>query len=214
MQDYLSFQQDASLVSLVRTTPTERILFADKIKKTNMYEWTQERTLVITNENVYNIHKKSIKRVISIMSINGISKTVPPSKCTVEFTIHVTGSYDYRFLSNRRDEIVHLLKQLFIIVHKKNCPIYGITGKDLKDFTTTEKDYKKGISKHPLDEHLINEDLMTDGVMASTELRKQQSMSNKEGEDFESQQQQRHQMHSGSSMGSDDTSSSMYDPAD
>lgn len=54
---------------------------------------------MITNENVYNIHKKAIKRVISILSINGISKTVCPSKCTVEFTLHVTGNYDYRFLS-------------------------------------------------------------------------------------------------------------------
>jgi len=163
-------------MQLVRTSHTEKLLFADKIKKTNMYEWTQERTLVITSENVYNIHKKSIKRVISILSINGISKTIAPSKCTTEFTIHVTGSYDYRFLSNRRDDIVLLLKQLFIIVHKKNCPMYGITAKDLKEFTTTEKDYKKGISKHPLDEHLLNEDLLTDGIMASSELRKQQSM--------------------------------------
>jgi hypothetical protein len=52
-------------------------------------------------------------------------------------------------------------------VQKKNCPIYGITGKDLKEFTTTEKDFKKGVSKHPLDEHLINEDLMSEGIAAS-----------------------------------------------
>jgi len=37
---------------------SERLFFADKMKKTNMYEWTQERTLVITDENIYNIHKK------------------------------------------------------------------------------------------------------------------------------------------------------------
>jgi hypothetical protein len=27
----------------------QKLLFADKIKKTNMFDWTQERTLVITN---------------------------------------------------------------------------------------------------------------------------------------------------------------------
>lgn len=68
-----------------------------------MYEWTQERTLVITSDNIYNIHKKSIKRTINIRDVNGISKTIPPSKCTTEFTIHVSGNYDYRFISVRRD---------------------------------------------------------------------------------------------------------------
>lgn len=68
-----------------------------------MYEWTQERTLVVTSDNIYNIHKKSIKRTINIRDVNGISKTVPPSKCNTEFTIHVSGNYDYRFISARRD---------------------------------------------------------------------------------------------------------------
>lgn len=133
-----------------------------------MYDWTQERTLVITSDNIYNIHKKSIKRTINIRDINGISKTIAPSKCTTEFTIHVSGSYDYRFISVRRDQIVDILKRLFIVRHSKNLPMYGITGKDLKDFTTTEKDYKKGTSRRPLDDLLISEDLMVaEGVMPS-----------------------------------------------
>jgi hypothetical protein len=58
----------------------ETLLFADKIKKTNMYEWTQERTLVITSKGVYNIHKYQIKRNIQIGDIEGLTKTIPPSK--------------------------------------------------------------------------------------------------------------------------------------
>ena len=44
-------------------------MYAAKVKKTNMFEWTQERTLVITNNALYNIHKKSIKRVIEFKDI-------------------------------------------------------------------------------------------------------------------------------------------------
>jgi hypothetical protein len=58
----------------------EKLLFADKIKKTNMYDWTQERTLIITNVGVYNIHKKEVKRTIYIKDIGGLTKTIPPSK--------------------------------------------------------------------------------------------------------------------------------------
>ena len=53
--------------------------------------------IAITNNAIINIHKKKIKRVIAINDIGGISKTVPPSRCTTEFTIHVPSSYDYRF---------------------------------------------------------------------------------------------------------------------
>lgn len=55
VSDYIAFQNDASLMQLING---ERLLFADKIKKTNMFEWTQERTFVITHLGIYNIHKK------------------------------------------------------------------------------------------------------------------------------------------------------------
>ena len=32
----------------------------------------------------------------------------------------------------------------------ENLPIFGITGKDLRDFTTTAKDREKGIFRYPL----------------------------------------------------------------
>lgn len=138
----------------------EKLLFADKVKKTNMFEWTQERTLVITNHAVYNIHKKDVKRCILIRDIGGISKTVPPSKA-IEFTIHVPTTYDYRFSSPHRDAIIDLLKRLVLIESRKNCPIYHITFKDLKDFTTTEDDMKKKISKHPTENYrALSEDIL------------------------------------------------------
>ena len=154
----------------------QKLLFADKIKKTNMFEWTQERTLVITNQAVFNIHKKEIKRQIQIKSISGLTKTVPPSK-SLEFSIHVDADYDYRFSSQRREEIMDLIKRLYLIERAANCPIYHTTTKDLKEFTTTEKDFKKKISRVPTSEYRnYDEDLFKN--MKQPELVKQVSTTN------------------------------------
>jgi hypothetical protein len=80
---------------------SETLLYASMVKKINMYEWSQERMIAITDRAIYNIHKKKIKREIAIADIGGITKTVPPSKCVTEFTVHVPSSYDYRFASDK-----------------------------------------------------------------------------------------------------------------
>ena len=67
-----------------------------------------------------NIHKKSIKRVIDFKDIIGMTKTVPPSKNTQEFTVHVGGDtpYDYRFLTERREEIMDIVKRVYHYIKK------------------------------------------------------------------------------------------------
>lgn len=178
--------QDPALVNLLNG---EQLLFADKIKKTNMYDWTQERTLVITNKAIYNVHKKSVKRTIMVKDIGGMTKTVPPSKSTTEFTVHVPAEYDYRFLSPKRDNIMQLLKALYYAQHQKNCPVFGVPSKDLKEYTTTEKDMKKGVSRFPLTEfRLAGEDCYGDGVPA---MSKQNSVVSDQPQDYDQAQQQR-----------------------
>lgn len=161
------------------------MLFADKVKKTNMFDWTQERTLAITNVAIYNVHKKECKRRIPLSDFGGITKTVHPSKAN-EFTVHVPSSYDYRFSSARRDEIVDLLKQLYLIQTKQNCPVFHTQAKDLKDFTTTEKDLKKGVSRFPSDDYrAYEEDLQKTGGPA---LHKQESTVEDQLNNFEANQ--------------------------
>ena len=58
------------------------------------------RVIAITNKAIYNIHKRSIKRSIMITDCSAMTKTVAPSKCTTEFTLHVARSYDYRFVTD------------------------------------------------------------------------------------------------------------------
>ena len=79
----------------------DTLLYTSMVKKINMYGWSQERMIAITNRAIYNIHKKKIKREIAIADIGGITKTVPPSKCSTEFTVHVPSHYDYRFSSEK-----------------------------------------------------------------------------------------------------------------
>lgn len=46
---------------------------------------------------------------------------------------------------------------------KRNLPIYGLKNKDLREFTTTEKDRDKGISRIPLSlARLYEEDVIKD----------------------------------------------------
>lgn len=50
---------------------------------------------------------------------------------------------------NRRDEIIQSLKLAFISATKQDIPIYGIKSKDLREYTTTDKDIEKGKSRIP-----------------------------------------------------------------
>ena len=79
----------------------DTLVYAAMVKKINQFEWSQERLLAITDRAIYNIHKKKIKRVIEINDVGGITKTVPPSRCSTEFTVHVPSSYDYRFSTEK-----------------------------------------------------------------------------------------------------------------
>jgi len=66
-----------------------------------MYEWHQERNLIITSERVYNLKgKTTVKRAIPLDKIEGISKTTMAGKGK-EFTFHVPSEYDYRFISDK-----------------------------------------------------------------------------------------------------------------
>lgn len=70
-----------------------------------MFQWVQERTLIITDETIYNIKKNTVKRQILLTKVQALIKTIG-SNTTKEFTLHIPTEYDYRFISDKRDEIV------------------------------------------------------------------------------------------------------------
>lgn len=125
----------------------EKLLFSDRIKKINMYGWTQERYFIVTSEKIYNIKKNKIKRSILINDLSGLTKTLRGTRN--EFTLHVNKEYDYRFASERREEIIRVLKEHFAARNGINLPIFGVEKSTLQEFTTTEKDVKRGQSRFP-----------------------------------------------------------------
>ena len=51
--------------------------------------------------------------------------------------------------SYRREEIIDILKHRFVEKLNANIPIFGIDKSDLREFTTTERDMKRGTTKFP-----------------------------------------------------------------
>jgi len=69
--------------------------------------------------------------------------------------IHVPEQYDYRYQSDKREEAIQSIKMAYISLMKADLPVYGINAKDLKHYTTTEKDRIKGKSRIPGKEFLL-----------------------------------------------------------
>ena len=84
----------------------------------------QERVFLITTGSIYNVKKDKVKRKINLEQLSGISKTMLGSKN--EFTLHVANEYDYRFLTDRRTEIIDLIRYAYAEKLKNNLPIFGI----------------------------------------------------------------------------------------
>ena len=95
--------------------------------------------------------------------ICAMTKTVEPSKNVQEFTVHVPTEYDYRFLSERRDEIMDTIKRVYYHSKSENIPVYHTDAKDLKEFTTTEKDMKAKKNRFPPETMLAKGENLFDG---------------------------------------------------
>ena len=54
--DYLGFATDKEILKLF--DPDEKLLFSDKVHKFNPFGWKQERSIIITNKNLFNLKKK------------------------------------------------------------------------------------------------------------------------------------------------------------
>ena len=62
------------------------------------------------------------------------------------------------------------IKIAYASKNKKNLPIYGIPKKkELREFTTTEKDMAKGVSRMPLDlSRIVSEDILEEPAKGGT----------------------------------------------
>lgn len=144
--DYLHFINDNDIKKLVRT---ETILYSDKIIKINKYSMSQERNILITDNAIYNLKKKDLKRRIEIKTIKGITV----SKLTDEFVIHGADvEYDYNFISPKKKLIIQLIAETFNKIKGVDLYFCEIDAKTLKNYVTLKDEKKKDLnfSRMPL----------------------------------------------------------------
>ena len=55
-KDHLNFRNDKSIIAIIGN---DELLLSDKIIKINRYGLSQERNILVTNQNIYNLKKKS-----------------------------------------------------------------------------------------------------------------------------------------------------------
>lgn len=106
--------------------------------------------MAITDLALYNINKRELKRRVDLADITGITKTVSPTKAPLEFTIHISIECDLRYVTCRKEIVIDLIRRLFFIEWSgRNIPLFHVQNKDLEEYTTTERDFKKGKSRFP-----------------------------------------------------------------
>ncbi|CDW83270.1 protein kinase domain containing protein [Stylonychia lemnae] len=145
-----------SMPDIMTELANEQLVYSNRVKKFNRFDWTQERIMIITNKRILNIKKQKIQRAIAIEKLVGVTKSV--SEPTGEFVLHIKDEYDYRMRSDSRDQIIDIIRKLYQIKTVKNLAFYGVKPKALSEFTTSKKDLKKGLSRIPLEMARIKEE--------------------------------------------------------
>lgn len=149
--DYLNWSKDKEILSIIGN---ETLYYSNKIQKINHYNISQERFLVLTDQALYNIQKKKLKRKINYSEIRGITFT----KLSSEFVVHGNeAEYDYYFQSPEKNILICLIAKFY--EEKTNTPlkICEVPEKCLKNFVTGKKEKKKDFIYSKMDEnYLIN----------------------------------------------------------
>lgn len=70
----------------------------------------------------------------------------------------------------RREKIIRTIKIAYHQKKKENLPIYGIKTKELKEFSTSEKDFERGISRMPLELSRLPEEDIVENTNTATML--------------------------------------------
>ena len=89
--DELNFGNDKNFLKSFE--PNEKIILSTNLFKYNDYKKRQDRSIVVTTFNFYNMKEKEIKRKIGLQKI----KAIIISMLSSEFVLHVPEEYDYRY---------------------------------------------------------------------------------------------------------------------
>ena len=143
--DNLNLSKDKDILKLL---DKEKIYYSEDIIKINQSGKNQERIFLLTNKNIYNLKKKTLKKKLSLTSIIGISY----SSLSNEFIIHGNNDqYDYYYISENKIIIICLIILLYQELEDIIIPICEINEKCLKLYSTSEKDKKRNSQNMKMD---------------------------------------------------------------
>ena len=135
--DILNWSQDKDILNIIKN---ETLYYSNKIQKINHYNISQERYIVLTNEALYNIQKRKLKRKIKYNEIKGITFT----KLSNEFVVHgIEGEYDYHFESQDKNIIICLIAKFYEEQTNSNLMLCEVPEKSVKNYVTLKKEKKK-----------------------------------------------------------------------
>ena len=147
--DNLKWAKDKEILSIINK---EILYYSNKITKINHYNISQDRFIVLTDEALYNFHKKKLKRRIKYDQIRGITY----SKQNIEFVIHGNDDeYDYYYQSNDRNLILRFIAKFYEEQNGKTIKICEVNEKTLKTYVTGKKEKKKDKNFSKMDESKI-----------------------------------------------------------
>lgn len=138
-------------------SPGEELQFADCLTKINKREQYQERNIVITNKNLYNIKEDNFFKKLLLRKESLIQRKVPLEKIKAvcyaelgnEFVLDIPDEFDYRITTPLKDNFLNWLQ-----VGLKNCgvqeiPFYFKDEIELTNYTTHRSEKERGIL-HPI----------------------------------------------------------------
>ena len=132
--DNLKWAKDTEILKYIGN---EILYYSNKIIKINPFNFSQDRFLVLTDESLYNFHKKKLKRKLEYNKIRGITL----SKISPElFVVHGHDiEHDYYFQSQERNLIINLIAKFYEEQSGKQIKICEVNEKTLKNFVTCGK---------------------------------------------------------------------------
>lgn len=154
-KDMAGCAKDPAILALLDTQKGEKIIFSCFVLKFNRWGMSQQRTMLVTNKNLYNLKKAEMQRRIAINQIKAVTKSTKAGN--LQFIVHINSEYDYMFDSEYRKEIFEALKWIYYQENKMNLPVFGVPDK-LKDFATSKKDIYNGVEVNPKDEYRLKEE--------------------------------------------------------
>ena len=162
--DNLNFEDDPDIKEIIGS---ECILFSDKIQKIHkgLFKQNQQRNFVITDQAIYNLKNKELRRRIEIKNIKGLTL----SKLSDQFIIHGNqDEYDYLYAYNPRYKIVCILQNTYESLTGKTLLFCIKNEKELDKYVVGDKERAKNPSAfkiEPKELMSVKEFIDSDGNM-------------------------------------------------